>query len=364
MHLTSGASLAILAASIALAACGGGSPSPTPTTGVATQASPAAAPEREGLGRGDGFDVVQRAGIAMWSRRSGERYRLVMQCGAAAPVAVAVQPSPFPFDVDLGTDATGATVAVYSRCAVPAATREPGRVVRLRCRLVRLDAGTGEERRLNVPATSGASQVRPAINRGILAYAEVPDAGRGKARILLTRLGARSPPRTITSLGVGDPGDIVGIDYENERLAFAAVVADRAFAVLFLKEPGRPLQRLAAGGFGEENAQYVSSPSFAGRHLYFAFSNRHAYKPRNGFVVRRDLLTGQVTSDEVPGYLTAVAADAADPAQALVIVSDRSARKGPDIHAIQRLRRVRRPSFQDPPVGLGLRDALGLRSPA
>ena len=320
-----------------------------------------AGPARAGLGRGDGFDVVQRAGIAMWSRRSGSAYRLVMQRGAAPARLVSVPPAPFAFDVDLGTDAAGRTVAVYSRCA--SRRRLPWRT---RCRLFELDPGTQAERRLAEVARRGVSQVRPAINRGILAYAEVPPTRRrGRARIALKRLGTATPPRTVKTFATSDPGDVLGIDYEDERLAFAVSETedDVVTRTLSLKEPGGRVRTLAVGYTGEENNQIPTSPSFAGRWLYWSFANYNAYAEPNGFVVRRDLLTGDVATDAVPGYLVALAADAAKPSRRLLIVSDRKAEGFGDLYGTQRMRRVRRPSFEDPPAGLSLRDSLGLPSP-
>ena len=291
---------------------------------------------------------------------------------------MAVAPSPFPFDVDLGTDATGRTVAVYSRCAAPTAkparslggrhrARSLGGVYRARCRLFELDPGDGRERPLREIAARGVSQVRPAIDRGILAYAQLPGAGTPgtKTRIMLKRLGSASPARTIASFDDDDaPTAVLGIDYEDRRVTFAVLHSiDPSFTVLYLKQPGGAVSRVAAGGFGEENAQYVSSPSLAGRHLYWSYANRHAYLEPNGFVVRRDLLTGQVSADEVPGNLVSVAADAAAPARALLIVSDRTSSGGPERYGSQRMRRVRRPSFVQPPAKLGLRTSLILEPP-
>ena len=205
---------------------------------------------------------------------------------AAAPARlVDVAPSPFVFDVDLGTDAAGRTVAGYSRCT--SRKRLPWRA---RCRLFELDPGTQAERPLAEVARRGFSQVRPAINRGILAYAEVPPTRRrGRARIALKRLGTATPSRTVKTFATTDPGDALGIDYEDERLAFAVSETedDSVTRTLSLKEPGDACGR---------------SPS-------------------------------------------------ATPAR-------RTTRYG-----TQRMRRVRRPSFEDPPAGLSLRDSLGLPSP-
>jgi hypothetical protein len=71
--------------------------------------------------------------VLVWSRRDGERHRLVQRVGGVvsdAPVA----PSGQPFDPDLGPDGGGRVVAAYERC------RKGFR----RCDVYRLDLGSGK----------------------------------------------------------------------------------------------------------------------------------------------------------------------------------------------------------------------------
>ena len=141
-----------------------------------------------------------------------------------------------------------------------------------------------------------------------------------RTRVLIRPLGTRRE-RTIMTI----PGTDV-YDYTTERdvdLQASAILGSRAAAAvydraenateLFLKRSGRPFRLLARGGFGEENAREFESPSFAGRYLYFGYSNWATdFDLPNGWAPRRDLRTATVAA-AAPGYLEAVAADSLRP---------------------------------------------------
>lgn len=356
------------AAACLVAGCGGGHPAaPAPARTAPVQRS---APADQGLGAGEGFDVVQRDGVALWSRRAGRGYRLILRRGSRPARPLAVAPARWPFDADLGTDAAGRTVAVYSRCgAVPVGPGEDGFDHRSGCQLYELDPATGRERRLTETHAAGRDEVRPAINRGILAFARLSGhGGDGRADIVLKRLGAGRPARLVETLTVHGAGAVLGVDYEDARLAYAVLLFDSpetpGVPQLRLKLPGRPPEAVATGGYGEENARVPSSPSFAGRHLLWAYTNRNPIQPRNGFVVRRDLLTGALSAAQAPGYLTAIAADAARPSRPLLVVSERDPTTEPDLaYGRQHLGVITRPAFGALPPVLGLRTSVGLDTP-
>lgn len=110
-------------------------------------------------------------GWVVWSEpvEGTSQWRLVAaHDGNTAPVA-GVAPRAEPFDVDLGTDADGAVVATFSRCAIDP---EPqlGRLAK-GCRLRVLDLDTGRERALAVPRPAGVSDTVPSMWRGRVAFA-------------------------------------------------------------------------------------------------------------------------------------------------------------------------------------------------
>lgn len=114
--------------------------------------------------------VAAHDGIVMWSRfdPAAETYSLMQSVDGGAPVRVGVAPrTTAPFDIDLGTNRSGATYAVY--------TREDGDIYRL-------NVATGRETKLD--GLSSASQVErsPTIMRGDIAFIR-QDGGFDQLRI-------------------------------------------------------------------------------------------------------------------------------------------------------------------------------------
>src|SRR3954451_6347075 len=67
------------------------------------------------------------AGTVVWSSYDATTndYHLVVSRNGAAPQRLPIAPSPNAFDVDLGTNRSGSTYAVYSRCTTPATPNTP-----------------------------------------------------------------------------------------------------------------------------------------------------------------------------------------------------------------------------------------------
>jgi hypothetical protein len=97
-------------------------------------------------------------GVVMWSRLdpAARTYSLVksVEGGAPVPVAVASRASG-PFDIDLGTNRSGATFAVY--------TRDDGDIYRL-------DVATGSEERVAKLSSPTIAERDPTIMRGEIAF--------------------------------------------------------------------------------------------------------------------------------------------------------------------------------------------------
>ena len=115
--------------------------------------------------------VAAWQGTIAWSSfdRATGSYRLVVSRDGGAPRPLGVRPSPVPFDVDLGTNRSGSTYAVYTRCATPApadAQDERG----TDCDVFRTSIGTGRETRLQSISAPAWDEREPTIMRGRIAF--------------------------------------------------------------------------------------------------------------------------------------------------------------------------------------------------
>jgi hypothetical protein len=122
-----------------------------------------------------------------------------------------------PFDLDLGPDARGRAVAVYSRCAGDNAwgSALPDRG----CDVYQLSLTGGRERRLRRISTSRASEYAPTIWRGNIAYASAARSGL-KPRLMLLRRGARRPRRLPTGTRVTAISHVRPMDLTSNALVF------------------------------------------------------------------------------------------------------------------------------------------------
>lgn len=280
------------------------------------------APER-------GHQVARHLGALVWSERARDgRYHLTSREGRLPAVA----PLDRPFDVDLGTDSRGRVAAVYSRC-------HEGR---RGCRIRLYDLAARRE-------TALYRGHRPALRQGVLAFARL--RGDGRDAIIIRRLGPKGVERRVHVLPRSLPAT-TGLDLGAGGLAFSA--AGRGTR-LWLKPPGRGRVRvLADGAFTRQSLRVHGSPSFAGRFLYWAYSDRIASRPPNGWAIRRDVRNGRTTASPTPGYLESLAADAGRPGNPLVIATfagnPSRAKPGED-----RVATLERPRWGAPPRSLGVR---------
>lgn len=126
--------------------------------------------------------------LAVWSAydASGSAYRLTLRRNGAVET-LPVAPRRVPFDADLGTDAQGAPVLVYSRC-----TRD-GPVAR-GCDLYALPLSGAAGERPIAGANTAREETHPTLWAGRLGWAR--SAGRNRTRIYSRALSA---PRTVRS---------------------------------------------------------------------------------------------------------------------------------------------------------------------
>ena len=185
------------------------------------------------------------------------------------------------------------------------------------CDLYRFDPRPGEERKLDALSTAASAEVRPAIHEGAVVFARL----RGPRVEIL-----RDRERLYAVDLAADPfaEDVLGMDHEAQGIAFVIEDDDARANRLYLLRRGRRVETIGGGGIGEENHQVVRAPTFAGRHVYWAFANQHTAAPRDqaGWVVRYDLRTKRRRAARAPGFLVSVAADPRRPETPLVAVSD------------------------------------------
>lgn len=230
-------------------------------------------------------------GVLAYSQRSvldGRFHLMFVQGGvtAAAPVAARA----VPFDVDLGPDAHGRTVAVYSRCATEPRTSpgfdspffSPGGG----CRIFRLDLATGREALLHRTHAAGRSEYLPVIWKQNVAFASTADDGRGVPELRLS-LAGRAPRRLnagparacrrfkgrVECLSLSRTGP-VSMDLRAEQLAFTWRYVDfgeggTAHEVRLVR-PGSNSRVVARTGSGGLTAPVVGWPAFDGGALYYA----------------------------------------------------------------------------------------------
>jgi hypothetical protein len=313
----------------------------TITAAALALAAPAAA-SADVLAPYDGSQLAQFAGVQAWSQSQGDRYVLMIRSGGrTAPARVG--PQPVPFVVSLGEDAARRRLAVYPRC-----TRVSGH--QARCQLVAYDLTTRRERPIAGTHAPGASENAVALDRGILAYAR--RVGK-RSTILIKRLGSRRPARVAARVPAAD-SFVTGMALSRRALSFSvdAFTQDPGESRLYVKPAGGVAHQVARGGFGEENRKEHLSPSIAGRYLYWAFSNQSEVPPANGWVARCDLLTGRTTVTTAPGYLDAVAADAARPSAPLLVSS--FSQKTDEVKGTDQVATLAAPAWRTAPAALSL----------
>lgn len=304
-------------------------------------AAPAAA-SADVLAPYDGSQLAQFAGVLAWSKPLGTGYTLMIRSGGrTAPAPVDSQR--VPFAVSLGTDAAGQRLAVYPRCA-------PVSGVSARCHLVAYDLATRREHAIAGTHAPGASENAVALDRGILAYAR---RASKRSTILIKRLGSRRPARVAARVPARE-SLVTGMALSPRALSFSvdAFSDDPGESRLYVKPAGGVAHQVARGGYGEENHREHSSPSIAGRYMYWAFSNQNEVAPANGLVARCDLLTGRTTAATAPGYLDAVAADAARPSAPLLVSS--FSQKTDEVKGTNQVAALDAPVWKAAPAALSL----------
>jgi hypothetical protein len=166
---------------------------------------------------------------------SGRYYLKVLRRGRVRKLGVRTRKAPF--DVDLGPDAHGRVVAVYSRCRTEAlpgfnSTGSLAHYERARgCHIYSYRFDTGRERRLKIPGEAGTSDYRPTVWGQTLVFARIFQHRRGirgaYPYLYSVRLPGGTPRRlrggtrgAYLDRSEGGPGP-VSLDLRGDQLAFA-----------------------------------------------------------------------------------------------------------------------------------------------
>jgi hypothetical protein len=211
-------------------------------------------------------------GTVMWSRLdpATQTYSLVRSVNGAAPTNVAVAPrTAGPFDIDLGTNRSGATYAVY--------TRDDGDIYRL-------NVATGSEVRIDKLSSPTIAERDPTIMRGEIAFIR-RDHGYDQLRIGNTTSGSKGSrlivkKRSILSAELG----FSHVAYvESVPAAFREV---RVHNRNIRTGADRMVYRAKSGG---ANAADVTRPTFAASPQAFVWARTNIGSGAGNRIVRYTL---------------------------------------------------------------------------
>jgi hypothetical protein len=163
--------------------------------------------------------IAAWAGTVVWSSYDATTndYHLVVSRNGGAPQRLAVAPSANAFDVDLGTNRSGSTYAVYSRCTTPATEN----TVPTGCDLYRLSIASGVETKLDTLSSPTWDEREPTIYRGEIAFIrDETHGGRNEdvLRIGNTTSGAQGTTALVVRNRLG--GSLQDPELAQSRLAY------------------------------------------------------------------------------------------------------------------------------------------------
>jgi hypothetical protein len=215
-------------------------------------AAPAGAQERVLATEQRPTDVAAWGGDAVWSSfdPATASYRLVRSHDGGAPAPLPVAPSARPFDADLGTNRSGSTYAVYTRCS----DGESG------CDLYRLGLSTGREERLASLSSPRWDEREPTIFRGRIAFVRRElVGGRMGDTIRVGDTTAGGTPTKVLARGVGIAQPELGVSHlAYTRFRRAPFGAQQVRVVTLAGGADRLVYEARSGG---ANAARVTGPS-------------------------------------------------------------------------------------------------------
>jgi hypothetical protein len=227
----------------------------------------------------------------VWSRTETDgRARLVLR-GFGAPGDVNVAPlAGGLFDPDLGEDASGGVVAVYTRCAGVSGRN---------CDVYEFDFARDRERKVPGASSPRCSEFAPSIWQGAIAFARSGPKGCGGLYVK----GRRGSPLQLDSRVPADT------DFRAGRVAYLLTpAAGRSMIRVFTIKEGSS-RAVVSGLQSQGERTRVSSPIFGGRYIYFLFQDQR----RKRFAVGRSRGHGnssvQFSDRSLPGAVDSIAVD-------------------------------------------------------
>ena len=211
-------------------------------------------------------------GTIMWSRfdPATETYSLVKSVDGGVPVPVGVAPrTTGPFDMDLGTNRSGATYAVY--------TREDGDIYRL-------NVATGRERKIDRLSSPAQVERSPTIQRGEIAFIR-HDRGFDQLRIGNTTSGSRGSRLIVKHRS------ILSVELGTSHVAYVRTVPSefrelRVHVRNIRTGADRMVYRAKSGG---ANAADVTRPTFVARPAGFLWARTNTGSGTGNRLVRYTL---------------------------------------------------------------------------
>jgi hypothetical protein len=226
----------------------------------------------------------------LWSQASGGRARLVLR-GFGAPAYVPAPPRMGGlFDPDLGENAEGSVVAVYTRCAGVSGRN---------CDVYEWNFAQNSESKVAGASSSRCSEFAPSIWQGSVAFART---GPGDCAGLFVK----GPRGAALRLDSRVPADT---DIREGRVAYLHIpTPQRTVIRLFTIKEGKS-RTVVSGLRAEGERTRVSSPVFGGSYLYFLFEDVRRKEFRVGRTRTRANATIQFSNRTLPRKVDSIAVD-------------------------------------------------------
>ena len=239
--------------------------------------------------------IAAWAGTVVWSTfdATTNDYHLVVSRNGAAPQRLPVAPSANAFDVDLGTNRSGSTYAVYSRCTTPATQNTPP----TGCDLYRLSIASGIETKLDTLSSPTWDERDPTIFRGEIAFIRNETHG-GKTQDVLRIGNTTSASKGTTALvklnRLG--GSLQDPEIAQSRLAYVktnrnGTVRDVHIRTLKAGGSDKRVYRSTSGG---ANAANVTGPSLSDTAASFFWARTNNGSETGNRIVRYTISSGKL----------------------------------------------------------------------
>jgi hypothetical protein len=239
--------------------------------------------------------VAAWAGTVAWSTfdAATNDYHLVVSRNGAAPQRVAIAPSANAFDVDLGTNRSGSTYAVYSRCTNPGTPN----TVPTGCDLYRLSIASGVETKLDKLSSPTWDEREPTIYRGEIAF--IRDETHGNRNEDVLRIGnTTSGSQGTTALVVRNRlgGSLQDPELSASRLAYIqsnrnGTVRDVHVRTLKAGGSDKQVYRAKSGGANFAN---VTGPSLSDTAASFMWARTNDGSETGNRIVRYTISSGKL----------------------------------------------------------------------